>query len=158
MIYTTEPSNVFYVYLTAYRGYRSEEVNEVFLKGMTQRIVKHAGLYGHIESFNIAGMFKEAGADKATQERTLKVMCRTEKQAAELTYMACKEYDQDAVLVVRSQTHTAELWSIEMQGDYPYSFPQVKTDSLNGTLQQVDAPNGECYSVDDAGNIWEVIA
>ena len=158
MIYTNEPSNVFYVYLTAYRGDQPEEVNEVLLKGMTQRIVKYADLYGHIESFNIVGMFKEAGAVKATQERTLKVMCRTEKQAAELTYLAWNEYDQDAVLVVRSQTHTAELWSIEMHwGDTRKSFPQVKTDSLNGTLQQVDAPTGECYSVDDAGNIWEVI-
>ncbi len=32
-----------------------------------------------------------------------------------------------------------------------------KAERLNGSLQQVDAPKGECYSVDANGAIWEVV-
>lgn len=157
MIHTNEPANVFYVYLTAYRGYNDVEVNEIHLKALIKRIQKYPGLYGRIESYNITGMFKESGSDKATQERTLKVFCHNEKQAAELTDLACTRFEQDAVLVVRSQTHTAALWSIVYDGEYPCRYPRVEEQSLNGTLQRVDEPKGECYSVDDVGNIWEVV-
>lgn len=91
----------------------------------------------------------------ATEERTLMIEC-TVKQAAELTWLACKTYSQDAVLVVNSQTHTAALWSIEDVGEYPQAYPTLKEVALGGTMQQVDAPKGECYSV-IGGKYWEVV-
>lgn len=156
MIHTNEPANVFYVYLTAYRGFQSEELNEALLKGMIKRIQKYPGMYGRIESYNIAGCFREEGQLVATQERTLKVMCRKESQVAELTWLACHEYDQDAVLVVNSQTHTATLGSIKQEGEYPMTFPSYHEQGI-GVFTKVDKPQGECYSVDDAGNYWECL-
>lgn len=105
MIYTKEPANKVFVFVTAYRGHESLEVNEKMLKGLARTI---------------------------------------------------KTYSQDAVLVVNSQTHTAALWSIEDVGEYPQVYPRLKEVSLGGTLQQVDAPKGECYSIID-GQYWEVV-
>lgn len=155
MIHTKEPANKVFVFVTAYRGYESLEVNEKVLKGLIRTIKTYPGAYGNIRDENVTGYFKEAGMQVATEERTLKVEC-TVKQAAELTWLACRTYSQDAVLVVNSQTHTASLWSIESVGEYPYVFPRLKEDSLGGTLQQVDAPTGECYSLID-GKYWEVV-
>lgn len=105
MIYTNEPANQFYVYLTAYRALNSKELNEKLLKGMTSEIRKYTGLYGVIESINHTGCFREAGQDVASSERTLCVRARTEIEADNLAFLACDRYDQDAVLVVNSQTH-----------------------------------------------------
>lgn len=118
MIFTKEPANKVFVFVTAYRGHESQEVNEKMLKGLIKTIRTYPGAYGNIRDEHVQGCFKEAGMPEATQERTLKVEC-TEKQAAELTWLACKTYSQDAVLVVNSQTHTAALWSIEDVGEYP---------------------------------------
>lgn len=155
MIYTKESANKVFVFVTAYRGYESLEVNEKVLNGLIRTIKTYPGAYGNIRDENVVGCFKEAGMEYATQERTLKVECTT-KQAAELAWLACKTYYQDAVLVVNSQTHTASLWSIEDKGEYPMVYPCLKEVSLGGTLQQVDAPKGECYSV-IGGQYWEVV-
>lgn len=155
MIYTKEPANKVFVFVTAYRGYEPLEVNEKVLKGLIRTIKTYPGAYGNIRDEYVQGCFKEAGMPEATQERTLKVEC-TIKQAAELAWLACKTYHQDAVLVVNSQTHIASLWSIEDKGAYPMIYPCLKEVSLGGTLQQVDAPKGECYSIID-GQYWEVV-
>lgn len=155
MIFTKEPANKVFVFVTAYRGHESQEVNEKMLKGLIKTIRTYPGAYGNIRDEHVQGCFKEAGMPAATQERTLKVEC-TEKQAAELTWLACKTYSQDAVLIVNSQTHTAALWSIEDVGEYPQVYPRLKEVSLGGTLQQVDEPKGECYSIID-GHYWEVV-
>lgn len=154
MIYTKEPANKVFVFVTAYRGHESQEVNEKMLKGLIKTIRTYPGAYGNIRDENVTGCFKEAGMEYATEERTLMVEC-TEKQAAELTWLACKTYNQDAVLVVYSQTHTAHLWSITEVGEYPQAYPMLKEDALCGTLQPVDAPKGECYSIIE-GRYWEV--
>lgn len=155
MIYTKEPANKVFVFVTAYRGHESLEVNEKMLKGLIKVIRTYPGAYGNIRDEHVQGCFKEAGMHEATQERTLKVEC-TEKQAAELTWLACRVYNQDAVLVVYSQTHTAHLWSITTVGEYPQAFPMLKEDALGGTLQPVGEPKGECYSVIN-GQYWEVV-
>lgn len=157
MIYTNEPVNQFYVYLTAYRAVETKEVNEKMLKGMIAEIRKYPGLYGVIESTNHTGCFREAGQEVASTERTICVRARDAVEAAQLTDLACLSYDQDAVLVVNSQTHTAALWSVEQVGEYPLQYPQLKETPLNGTFQMVDAPSGECYTLDDGGYCWEVI-
>lgn len=155
MIHTKEPANKVFVFVTAYRGYESLEVNEKVLKGLIRTIKTYPGAYGNIRDENVQGCFKEAGMPEATQERTLKVEC-TIKQAAELAWLACKTYHQDAVLVVNSQTHTASLWSIEDVGEYPQVYPRLKEVSLEGTFQPVKAPYGECYSIIN-GDYWEVM-
>ena len=84
MIYTKEPANKVFVFVTAYRGHESLEVNEKMLKGLVRTIKTYPGAYGNLRDAHVQGCFKEAGMPEATQERTLKVEC-TEKQAAELT-------------------------------------------------------------------------
>lgn len=156
MIHTKEPANKMFVFVTAYRAIESHEVNENFTIGLERVIRKYPGTYGNIRETNITGCFREAGQDVATTERTLKVEC-TEKQAAELTYLACCTYEQDAVLVVNSQTHTAALWSIGGETVYKKFNPKLVETPLDGTLQRVDAPSGECYSIIN-GEFWEVVA
>lgn len=58
---------------------------------------------------------------------------------------------------MHSQTHTAALWANEDVGEYPQVYPALREDAFGGTLQQVDAPKGECYSIID-GQYWEAIA
>lgn len=157
MIHTKEPANVFYVYLTAYRSYESLEVNEMMLKGLIARIRTYPGTYGNIESINVQGCFKEDGSDTASTERTLRVRCTKESQVAELTWLACHNYNQDAVLTVNSQTHTAELNSIKMVGGYARGYSEVHSEKLPGTFQRVEEPKGECYSILEDGSVWEVI-
>lgn len=155
MIYTKEPVNKVFVFVTAYRGHESLEVNEKVLNGLIRTIKTYPGAYGNIRDENVVGCFKEAGMEYATQERTLKVEC-TIKQTAELAWLACKTYSQDAMMVVNSQTHTASLWSIEDVGEYPLVYPWLKEVPLGGTLQHVNAPKGECYSIIN-GQYWEVV-
>lgn len=85
MIHTKEPANKVFVFVTAYRGYESLEVNEKVLKGLVRTIKTYPGAYGNIRDENVQGCFKEAGMPEAMQERTLKVECTT-KQAAELAW------------------------------------------------------------------------
>jgi len=155
MIHTKETANKLFVFVTAYRAIESHEVNEKFTNGLERVIRKYPGTYGSIRETAITGCFREAGQDLATTERTLKVEC-TEKQAAELTYLARKTYNQDAVLVVNSQTHTAALWSIKTMGEYPNHYPSLVETPLDGTMQHVDAPKGECFSIIN-GEFWEVV-
>lgn len=157
MIHTNEPANVFYVFLTAYRAVETPEVNEKFTRGMTRRIRTFAGLHGNVESTEIQGCFREAGQDVASIERTIKVRCTNMKQVAELTYLACVDYNQDAVLIVNSQTHTASLGHIEQRGEYPMNYPEFVQGESFGTLQAVSEASGECYSVDASGQVWEVL-
>lgn len=153
MIHTKEPVNCFTVYLTAYRSHYTSDVNEVFTKGLASKIRKFAGTYGSLKSEAVEGCYKEAGNSEATVERTLQVFCRTEKQVAELTWLACHDYDQDAVLVVNSQTHTASLCSIKYEGEYPLRFPVLKEDII-GVFTERDT-GAEHYSIVD-GVRWEV--
>lgn len=154
MIHTKEQANVFYVYLTAYRSINHYAVNEKFTKGMTKRIQRFPGTYGSLINSNVEGCYWEDGAGLPTVERTLIVKCTKQSQVAELTWMACKEYDQDAVLVVNSQTHTATLCSIEMNGDYPLVFPEVAEEKIGKFVKQ--DTGAVAYSIIN-GERWEVV-
>ncbi len=48
MIYTKEPANKVFVFVTAYRGCGSQEVNEKMLKGLVRTIKTYPGAYGNI--------------------------------------------------------------------------------------------------------------
>lgn len=153
MIHTKQPANQFYVFLTAYRSHECTEVNEIHTRRMASEIRKYPGMYGVIENDNVQGCFKEAGAESATNERTLKVRARNLNELEHLVYLACKICNQDAVLVVTSQTHTAALGTIEMIGEYPQAYPQMKLDVI-GTFTKQDT-GSEHYSIID-GERWEV--
>ena len=153
MIYTNEPANVFYVYLTAYRSTNPYAINEIFTKEMAARIKKHPGFYGSLINHNVEGCYHEAGVDLPSVERTLVVKCTKPSQVAELTRLACEDYDQDAVLQVNSQTHTAILNSLETVGEYPQSYKRLKEEII-GVLTKQDT-GSEMYSIIN-GERWEV--
>ncbi|QOC57707.1 putative S-adenosyl-L-methionine hydrolase [Erwinia phage pEp_SNUABM_10] len=155
MIHTNEPANQFFVYLSAYRSYESQEVNEKMTKGLISEVRKYPGMYGVIVREDVQGCFKEAGAEHASIERTIVVRCRSEYERDHLTYLACRVYNQDCVLVVNSQTHTASFANIEMVGEYPLSHPEVRAMQA-GTFVQQDT-GSEYYSMID-GVRWEVQA
>lgn len=153
MIQTKQPANQFYVYATAYRGHESQAVNEKMLKGMIAEIRKYPGLYGVIEDEMVAGSFREEGQAEATTERTLRIRCRTEIEADNVAFLACDRYMQDAVLEVTSQTHKATLVSYKREGVHG-EITRSRTEI--GTLMPVREAQGECWSVDKFGQVWEV--
>lgn len=153
MIHTKQPANQFYVYLTAYRAINPEAVNEKLLKGMIAEIRKYPGIYGVIEDELVAGCFREAGQDAVSTERTIKVRARNEVEADNLAFLACDRYNQDAVLEVASQTHTATLVSYKREGVHGIIN---RSREVIGTYTAVDAAIGECYSVERGAQVWEV--
>lgn len=154
MIHTKEPANQFYVYLTAYRATYSDALNEKLLKGMIAEIRKYPGIYGVIEQEMVAGCFREAGQEEASIERTLKVRARNEIEADNLAFLACDRYDQDAVLEVASQTHTATLVSYKREGVHGTI---TRSREVIGTYTAVEQATGECYSVESGAQVWEVL-
>lgn len=150
MIYTKEPANVFSMYVSAACADRPDVVNLARHNQLKRDIMNGLGMYGEIVQTGITGYFREAGQDVATEERTIKVACRTREECINLTQLVCRAYQQDCALVIKSQTHSAALMSCPEGLAY-------KAERLNGSLQQVDAPKGECYSVDANGIIWEVV-
>lgn len=155
MIHTKQPANQFYVFLSAYRSHESQEVNEKMTKGLIAEVRKFPGTYGVIEHENVQGCFKEAGAESASIERTIKVRARNIAEVEALTYLACKVHNQDAVLIVNSQTHTTSLGLIEERGEYPLTYPVLAQQALGVFTKQDTA--SEHYSIID-GERWEVAA
>lgn len=136
------------VFLTAYRSYEPKAVNEKMTVGMHATINAHPSVYGKVTARDVVGCYREAGAESASTERTLRVECTEAIQCEDLLYLA-KQHFQDSILVVRNEDMSAELWSLEKPGDYIQYTP------LEGTFKQVDEPSGECYSMID-GQCWEV--
>lgn len=153
MIYTNEPANVFYVYLTAYRSINGYTINELMTKEMAAHIKSLPGFYGSLINQNVEGCYHEAGVGLPSVERTLVVKCTKLSQVAELTRLACEDYDQDAVLQVNSQTHTAILCSMEWEGEYPCRFHRLKDETI-GVFTKQDT-GSEMYSIIN-GERWEV--
>lgn len=145
MIYTNEPANVFYVLVSAARANLSDMVNmgrQLDLKALLQAEPEY---YGVLECTGLTGCYREAGQEAATEERTYRVRCENRAQAINVARLACNDFEQDCVMVYKSQTHTAAL------------LCGYKATSLNGSFQQVDAPKGECYTKDAEGRFWEVV-
>lgn len=154
MIYTNEPANKFRVFLTAYRAHESKEVNEKMTDGLVRTIKTYPGAYGSLRATTHLGCFREEGQAAASEERTIEVLCHTAKQVAELTWLACRTYNQDAVLVVNTQTHTAYLSSIIIEGEYPQTYAVLAPEVPLGTFQQVEHPEGDCYTI-IGSTVWE---
>lgn len=155
MIHTKQPANQFFVYATAYRAIESREVNEKFMKGMVAEIRKYPGLYGVIDDAGLMGHYREEGQDVATAERTVRVRCRNATEADNVAFLACDRYNQDAVLEVTSQLHTATLVSYKREGVHS-QIARSRTEI--GTLTEVKTPQGECYTYEPrTGKYWEVL-
>lgn len=144
MIHTKQPANHFTVFLTGYVSYEPKEVNEIFTKGMQEDIEKSPKVYGEVRRTDVQGVYK------GKTERTLQIRCSNREQVSNLAALACLRYNQECVLMVASQTHTSYL--INFEG--AYGLEQEVINQI-GTMQRVDAPQGDAYSVID-GNTWEV--
>lgn len=151
MIHTKEPANMFYVYVSAARANLSDIVNmgrQTRLKG---ELLADPEYYGTLECTGLTGCYREEGQEAVSTERTYRVLCNR-AQAINVARLACNQLEQDCVLAVRSQTHTASL--VNCKGSNPIEWTNT---ALEGTFQQVDKPTGECYTMDANGLIWEVI-
>lgn len=150
MIYTNEPANVFYVLVSAARADKSDIVNmnaQLMLKHTLQQDPEY---YGVLECTGLTGCYREEGQEVATEERTYRVRCENRAQAINVARLACNDFEQDCVMVYKSQTHTAGLMFCKGLDGY-------KTTRLSGSFQQVDAPKGECFTKDAEGRFWEVV-
>lgn len=151
MIYTNEPANVFYVVLSAHRGGLHPLDNASRHRRLVNSLRNAPGIYGVLETTDLSGCFREEGSKHVSEEQSMRVRCANKQQCLEVARLACNEYEQDCVLVYKSQTHTAGLL-------YAKGLDGYKAERLHGSFQQVDAPKGECYTVDEFGRTWEVVA
>lgn len=55
MLYTKEPANKVFVFVTAYRGRESLEVNEKMLMGLVRTIKTYPGAYGNLRDAHVQG-------------------------------------------------------------------------------------------------------
>lgn len=150
MIHTNEPANVFYVLVSAARANLSDMANMLRQLDLKERLQADTEYYGVLECTGLTGWYREHGQEAATQERTYRVRCKNRAQAINVARLACNDFEQDCVLVYKSQTHTAGLLFCKGLDGY-------KATSLNGSFQQVNKPIGENYTTDAEGHIWEVI-
>ena len=150
MIYTNEPANKFYVLVSAARANLSDMVNITRQLGLKALLQDEPEYYGVLECTGLTGCYREEGQEVATTERTYRVLCDNKAQAINVARLACNDFEQDCVMVYKSQTHTAGLLFCKGLEGY-------KATRLNGSFQQVDEPKGECYTMDAEGNYWEVI-
>lgn len=150
MIYTKEPANVFYVLVSAARANLSDSINMGRQNDLKSMLLAEPEYYGVLECTGLTGCYKEAGQADASTERTYRVRCESKAQAINVARTACNTFQQDCVMVYKSQTHTAGLMFCKGLDGY-------KTTRLNGSFQQVETPQGECYTMDAEGNYWEVV-
>lgn len=141
MIHTNEPANVFYVLVSAARADKSDIVNMSRQLGLKAELERDPEYYGVLECTGLTGCYREEGQEVATEERTYRVRCENRAQAINVARLACNVFEQDCVMVYKSQTHTAGLMFCKGLDGY-------KTTRLNGSFQQVDAPKGECFTKD----------
>lgn len=148
MIYTNEQANKFFVLISAARATLSAEDNKKRHFALFTELNQARSKYGAIDG-QVIGCYREAGQEVAQEENTIRVLCDTYQQVIE----CCKLsgiYDQDCIMVYRSQTHTAFLMAVDgLIGQY--------LTQLNGSFQEVAQPTGENYTRTITGRYWEVI-
>lgn len=151
MIFTKEPANVFYVLVSAFRSNLDDEVNMSRHRHMVSELRAAPGIYGELESTDLTGCYREAIASAPTEEKTMRVLCKNKEQALQVARLACNEYEQDCVLVYKSQTHTAGLV-------YAKGIDGYKAERLPDSFQEVPkgAPLQGCFTIDEFGRRWQV--
>ena len=150
MIYTNEPANVFYVLVSAFRSNLCDEVNMSRHRHMVNSLRNAPLEYGIVESTDLTGCYREAIASAPTEELTVRVRCANKAQAIAVARLACNEFEQDCVLVYKSQTHTAGLV-------YAQGIDGYKAERLPGSFQRIPkgAPIQGCFTVDEFGKYWQ---
>lgn len=149
MIYTKEPVNKFYVLVSAARAGFNDMINMHRQVNLKRDLQADPEFYGTLECTGLTGCYREEGQKEASTERTYRVLCDDKAQAINVARLACNGYDQDCVMIYKSQTHSAGLLFCKGLDGY-------KATRLNGSLQKVEKVSGECYTLDAEGNIWEV--
>ena len=151
MIFTREPANVFYVLVSAFRSNLDDEVNMSRHRHMVSELRAFPGLYGSVDSTDLTGCYREKIASAPTEEKTVRIRCKDKSQVLNVARLACNEWEQDCVMVYRSQTHTAALV-------YAKGIDWYKVEHLPGSLQGVSkgAPLQGCYTIDEFGRSWQL--
>ncbi|WAK44898.1 hypothetical protein pEaSNUABM57_00016 [Erwinia phage pEa_SNUABM_57] len=150
MIYTNEPANVYYVLLSAFRSNRDHLDNLSAHHHLVSALRCNAVEFGHIESTDLTGCYHEAGMESPAEEQTIRVRCERKDQAISIARLACNGFEQDCVLVYKSQTHAAGLifakgmdgWRTERIGSFQMAAQDAE---LTGN-----------YTVDEFGRGWMV--
>ncbi len=99
----------------------------------------------------MTGCYREAIASAPTEEKTIRVRCKDKEQVLQVARLACNEWEQDCVLVYKSQTHTAGLV-------YAKGIDGYKAERLSGSFQELPkgAPLQGCFTIDEFGRRWQV--
>lgn len=150
MIYTNETANVFYVLVSAARSTLSDMLNMSRQVALRKDLQADPEFFGELECTGLTGCYREEGQEVASTERTYRVRCDNKAQAINVARLACNRYEQDCVMVYKSQTHSAGLLFCKGLDGY-------KAVRLNGSFQAVDKPTGENYTIDANGQHWEVV-
>lgn len=151
MIYTKEPANVFYVLVSAFRSNLHHLDNLSRHRRMVNSLRNNVIEYGSVESTDLVGKYHEEGMECASEEQTIRVRCASKQQAINVARLACNEYEQDCVLVYKSQTHTAGLV-------YAKGIDGYRAERLQGSFQLADTFDEltGAYTVDEFGRVWIV--
>lgn len=120
MIHTKEPANVFYVLVSAARAGLTEKRNIERHTCLKVELMSDPEYYGFVTDTDLIGHYKEEGQEGATKERTVRVRCENRAQAINVARLACNTFEQDCVMVYKSQTHTANhhALTITLTGGY----------------------------------------
>ncbi|MDU2073334.1 MAG: hypothetical protein E7E98_12740, partial [Cutibacterium avidum] len=141
-------ANKFYVLISAARANLSHEENKKRHFALFTELNQARSKYGAIDG-QVIGCYREEGQEVAQEENTIRVLCDTYGQVMQCCKLA-GIYDQDCIMVYRSQTHTASLM-------FPGGMIGLSSQPLNGSFQEVDKPTGENYTRTVTGRYWEVI-
>lgn len=151
MIHTNEPANVYYVLVSAFRAGLHNLDNLSRHRRLLNSLRNNVLEYGVVESSDLCGCYREAGQEFASEEQTIRVRCTEKHQAVSVARLACNDYEQDCVLVYKSQTHSAALM-------FAKGLDGWRTEQI-GSLQKVHENielNGN-YTIDEFGIAWQVI-
>lgn len=151
MIHTKEQANVFYVLVSAFRSNLHHLDNLSRHRRLVNSLRNAPMEYGSVESTDLTGCYHEAGMESPSEEQTIRVRCTTKAQVISVARLACNDYEQDCVLVYKSQTHTAGLV-------YAKGIDGYKAERLHGSFQRIPkgAPIQGCFTVDEFGRYWQV--
>ncbi|QQK88311.1 hypothetical protein [Providencia phage PSTRCR_120] len=151
MLYTNEPANKIMVALSAYRATNSEHTNK-----QRQLVLLNALKAGGFEILddNMIGCYREEGQAEHSIEESVMILCNDMLEVGLIARLAKEGFQQDCILAVTTQTHSARFVTYNDDG-------QVIISKVMGSLQQVDEDsldNLEGFTKDSTGNYWSVIA
>ncbi|AZV02334.2 S-adenosyl-L-methionine hydrolase [Pectobacterium phage Q19] len=159
MIHTKEPTNCFYVYLSAYRSMNDLSTNLKAHAKMAEWLgyQQYARDGVVVESSDCVGFYREQGNDWPTRERSIRLKVACWAAVERIATIAHLEYNQEAVLVVNSQTHTATFIEMSKQG---FHVRCACSDTV-GTFQRMphdaNIEDVQGWTQDENRNFWWIV-